>query len=117
MARTEAAGTDEAPKATDPTEASVTAEAAASNTEAPKDEAPAEDEAPKIPMKDLTGIQYIGSADIKSFTALDLGRVGVVDPKGDLRWDSQNDHTVAISDVNASTLEYLRSQPDDFRIF
>lgn len=65
-----------------------------------------------IPMKDLEGITYIGTSDVRILDVAALRLAGVIKPKGDLRWDSQNGHEVPISDVNASTLEYLRSQPD-----
>lgn len=80
--------------------------------------APAEAEATaesKTPKKEETGVQYIGGADVKILRVEDLASVGVADAVIDLRWDSQNDHIIGVSDVNAATLEYLRSQPD-FRI-
>lgn len=115
MAKVEATAAEEAPKATDPTEASVTAEAAASNTTTTEITAPAGTADVKTPMKDLAGVTYIGTADVKRLSVIDLERAGH-EAKADLQWDSQNDHTVDIKDVNASTLEYLRSQPD-FRVF
>ena len=99
-------------------EENVTAEAVATPPTAPTPEvsggAPESDD--KTPKKDLTSIKYVGRSDVKRLTVQDLANVGATGAKMDLRWDSQNDHTVAVADVNASTLEYLRSQPD-FRVF
>lgn len=70
---------------------------------------------PSTPKKDLTGIKYVGSADVKRLSVETLATLSIEAKQG-LRWDSQNDHTVDVKDVNAATLEYLRSQPD-FLVF
>lgn len=70
-----------------------------------------EAEIDRTPKKDLTAVRYIGTSDVRSLSVIELARAGY-EQKEDLIWDSQNEHTVDVKYISASTLEYLRSQPD-----
>lgn len=86
------------------------------NGEAPNTDAPeaavqaSTEDVPK--MSELTGIRYVGIADIRSLTTEDLESMGAENPKGDLEWSASNGKLVAASDINASTRDALLADPD-----
>lgn len=67
---------------------------------------------PEIAPKDIKGIKYLGSADIKIFSAEDLVRLGAENPKGPLEWNPRNLHIVPSSEWNASTRDAVLADSD-----
>jgi len=65
-----------------------------------------------ILMDSLAGIRYIGIADSRSISMIDLQVSGVENPKEDLQWSSSNNFFVHASQINAATRDYLDSLPD-----
>lgn len=68
-----------------------------------------------VHLKDIEGVRFIGTSDVHSISVADLKSVGVEDPKGPLRWDSSNGKFIPKSEINAATLEWLLTNPNDFR--
>jgi hypothetical protein len=74
---------------------------------------PPEEDFETVRMMDIEGVRYVGRADVKTLTVADLESVGVVNPKGDLRWSAEdNQHFVPKNQFNASTLDWFLTQPD-----
>lgn len=63
-------------------------------------------------MSELTGIKYVGVADVRSITAEDLQSLGDENPKGDLVWSAHNNFTVPTKDFSAATRDALLADPD-----
>lgn len=63
-------------------------------------------------MKELTGIKYVGMADVKRLEISDLESLGIESPKGDLVWSADNDFTVPASEINAATRDALLANKD-----
>ena len=64
-----------------------------------------------VHLKDITGVRYLGRADVKSLAQRDLQNAGI-EAKGDLVWNSSNDWFIDKSEINADTLHYLAAQSD-----
>lgn len=64
-----------------------------------------------VHLKDIDGVRYIGTSDVRGFTVADFASVGV-EAKDDLTWSSENDHFVPKSEINAATLAWLVSESD-----
>lgn len=74
-----------------------------------KTEAPETNDIPK--MAEISSVKYIGTADVKELSKVDLERIGV-EAKADLVFNAGNDHRVSVSEINASTRDFLASQSD-----
>lgn len=59
------------------------------------------------PLTALAGIRYTGGADHRGLTVADLETLGAESPKGDLAWSASSGNVVAISEMNASTVDAL----------
>lgn len=70
---------------------------------------PTED-APK--MADLVGIRYVGMANTRKISMLDLEALGVENPKQDLEWNADNGKVVPTEEINAATRDALLALPD-----
>lgn len=63
-------------------------------------------------MRELEGVRYIGTSNVREISAEALAGAGIEDAKGDLRWSSENEFFVPASDLNAATRDFLASQTD-----
>lgn len=69
--------------------------------------------APEAPnMSDLTGVRYVGRANVKSISAKDLESLGIENPKGDLEFNADNKHFISASEINAATRDWFATQSD-----
>lgn len=83
------------------------------DTSAPADPTPQEHDGDVPKMSELTGIRYVGQADVKELTAADLESLGVENPKGDLRWSkADNGFVVPTEQFNAATRDVLLEDPN-----
>lgn len=70
----------------------------------------------EVHLKDIRGVRYIGTADVRTITSRDLGSLEVEAKDGnDLTWSTENEHFVGKSQLNAATLAFLLTEPADFR--
>lgn len=67
------------------------------------------------PVKEITGVEYIGRADVKRISAADLAKATGVTIDEDLEWSAVNGRVVPKTNLNAELLDWFASQPD-FRI-
>lgn len=63
-------------------------------------------------MSELAGIRYVGMADTRRISMLDLEALGVENPKQDLEWNSDNRKVVPTEQFNAATRDALLALPD-----
>lgn len=65
-------------------------------------------------MAELTGIKYTGGHDVRSLSVADLKTLGVDVAKSEdgLTWSAANDFIVPIAEVNAATVDALRTLPE-----
>jgi len=71
---------------------------------------------PEVHLKDIRGVRYIGTADVRTISNKDLTHNEVeAKSRDDLVWSSDNNHFVDKSEINAATLAFLLSDPTDFR--
>jgi hypothetical protein len=63
-------------------------------------------------MADLSGIRYVGMANVRKITAMDLEKLGVENPKGDLEWNDSNNRVVRTEEFNAATRDALLALKD-----
>lgn len=69
----------------------------------------------KEPVRQVTGVKYVGAANTKILNQGDVAKHGYDTSTQLATWNSQNDHFVGISEIDDPMLRYLRSQPD-FRV-
>lgn len=112
MASTDAPNKGSKPGTAPADESTIVVNSQAEPASAPE-AAPAEDEAVRPAMAELTGIKLSSPAvDRKTLTADDLRKLGA-DPKteDDLVWSRDNGFVVPIHSVNASTVDALIKLP------
>lgn len=64
------------------------------------------------PMKDIDGVRYTGTSDVRIVSATDFARAGVEGVENDLVFNRENGFTVEKKGLSAAAVDLLFSLPD-----